>query len=172
MSSLDQRAYMALEAALRAGDLRAARTALDNPPGFPNVHDPLTWTPLLSLAISWSPVEAVSGLLDLGADPNYQAQDGFPAAYAALSSGRPDRQALLRLLLERGADANARGINDYTPLHLAVEQRDEHAMRILLGHGADPSLKTRIDECADPVTEAELMGNPEGAAMLRRLLER
>jgi hypothetical protein len=41
---------------------------------------------------------------------------------------------------------------------------------VLLAHGADPSLATRIDECADPVREGELMGNAEGAAMLRRLL--
>ena len=171
MSSLDQRAYMALEAALRAGDLRGARAALGDPPAFPNVNDPLTWTPLLSLAISWSPLNTIAALLDLGADPNYEAQDGFPAACAALSSGRSDRHEVLRVLLERGADPNARGINDYTPLHLAVAERDEAAMRLLLTHKADPSLKTRIDECADPIREAELMGNPEGAALLRGLLQ-
>lgn len=172
MSSLDQRAYISLEAALRAGDLRAARAALGDPLGFPNVNDPLTWTPLLSLAISWSPLGTIAALLDLGADPNYEAQDGFPAAHAALSSGRSDRHDLLRLLLVRGADPNARGINDYTPLHLAVAERDEAAMRLLLAHAADPSLKTRIDGCADPAAEAEAMGNAEGAAMLRRLLQK
>jgi ankyrin repeat protein len=171
MSTPDQQAYMTLEAALRAGDLRAARSALGDPPGFPDVRDPLTWTPLLALAIAWSPTACVRGLLDVGASPNYQADDGFPAAYAALSSERADRHELLELLLARGADPNQRGINDYTPLHLAVQQRDERAMRLLLAHGADPTLKTRIDECADPIREAEAMGNLEGAAMLRRLLQ-
>jgi ankyrin repeat protein len=166
----DQRAYMAMEAGLRAGNLQAVRTAFGDPPDFPNVRDPLTWTPLLSLAIWWSPLALVSELLGLGASPNYEAQDGFPAVYAALSSERGDRHELLELLLHRGADPNERGINDYTPLHLAVAQRDSRAMSLLLTHGADPMLKTRIDECADPIEEAERMGNPEGAAMLRRLL--
>lgn len=43
-------------------------------------------------------------------------------------------------------------------------------MERLLAHGADPSLKTRIDFCATPIEEAELMGNSEGAAMLQLLL--
>jgi uncharacterized protein len=46
------------------------------------------------------------------------------------------------------------------------------AMEILLARGADPALKTRIDEYATPLDEAELTGNAEGAAMLKRLLDR
>lgn len=162
--------YLAIEAALRAGDLSTVRDLFSGEPGFPNVSDPLTWTPLLSLAISSSPPTLVRELLDAGASPNYETTDGCPAVYAALSSDRADRYELIELLLERGADPDARGINDYTPLHLAVAQRDERAMRLLLAHGADARLRTRIDECADPVEEGERMGNPEGAAMLRRLL--
>jgi uncharacterized protein len=170
MISESQRLYLALEAALRAGDLDAVRDVFAGEPGFPNVNDPLTWTPLLSLAISWSAPALVRELLDAGASPNYEATDGFPAVYAALSSNRADRHELIELLLERGADPDARGFNDYTPLHVAVQQRDERAMRLLLTHGADASVKTRIDEFADPIEEGERLGNAEGAAMLRRLL--
>jgi ankyrin repeat protein len=167
-----QRAYTAIERALRAGDLGEVRAACATDPVFPNVRDPLTWTPLLALAISWSPLSLIEQLLQLGATPNYEADNGFPAAFAALSTERTDRREVLRLLLTHGADPNARGINDYTPLHLAVSQRDEQAMELLLAHGADPSLKTRIDECATPIDEAELTGNAEGADMLRRLLSK
>ena len=114
----------------------------------------------------------MQALLDMGADPNYEALDGFPAVYAALSTDRADRHALIELLLDRGADVNARGINDYTPLHYAVALRDDRGMEILLARGADPTLKTRIDEYATPLDEAEMMGNVEGAAMLKRLLDR
>ena len=170
MLTESQRTYMAIEAALRAGDLEAVRAAFGDTPGFPNVRDPLTWTHLLSLAIHWSPAPLVAQLLDLGADANFEAPDGFPAVYGALSHDRPDKIDLMRLLLARGADPNARGINDYTPLHLAVSQCDEAAARLLLSHGADPSLRTRIDYCATPIEEAERMGNDAGARMLKGLL--
>src|SRR5918993_2340016 len=145
-----QQSYMRLERAMREGNLDATRAAVDAD-GFPNVRDPLTWTHLLALAISWSPLPFVRDLLDLGADPNFEAADGFPAVYGALSTERADRLELVKLLLARGADPNARGINDYTPLHLAVSQHDEAAMRLLLAHGADPALPTRIDQCATPL---------------------
>jgi len=52
----------------------------------------------------------------------------------------------MKLLLEVGADPNQRGINDYTPLHMAVGERNLPAVRLLLEAGGDPELRTRIDE--------------------------
>src|SRR5687768_13048880 len=167
-----QRRSMAIEAALVAGDLTALKECFAGDSAFPNVLDPLTATDLLALAIYRSPLPLVRALLDMGAHPNYDALDGFPAVYAALSTTRPDRHALMELLLDRGADVNARGINDYTPLHYAVSLRDGRAIALLLARGADPTLKTRIDDYATPLEEAELRGNVEGAAMLRRALDR
>ena len=167
-----QRLSMAIEAALVAGDLDALKRYFPGDRSFPNVHDPLTATALLALAIYRSPLATVRSLLELGARPDYEALDGFPAVYAALSTDRADRHALIELLLDHGADVNARGINDYTPLHYAVALRDGRAMEILLARGADPDLKTRIDEHATPSEEAEIHGNIEGAVMLKRLLSR
>jgi ankyrin repeat protein len=167
-----QRLSIAIGTALKAGDLDELRRCYAGDTEFPNVLDPLTATPLLALAIYGSPLATVRALLDHGASPNYEALDGFPAIYAALSTSRGDRYALIELLLDRGADVNAPGINDYTPLHYAVALRDAKGIEILLARGADPSLKTRIDDYATALEEAELRGNHEGAAMLRRLLPR
>jgi uncharacterized protein len=60
-----------------------------------------------------------------------------------------------RLLLAFGADPNQRGINDYTPLHMAVAERNPVAVQTLLDGGANPELRTRIDECETPLEMAE-----------------
>ena len=76
---------------------------------------------------------------------------GFPPLMAALSCSRsqpgsparPDVLDIMKLLLEFGADPNQRGINDYTPLHMAVGEQNCAAVRLLLEAGADPELRTR-----------------------------
>ena len=89
---------------------------------------------------------------------------------AALATDRPDRLRLLELLLERGADPNRRGVNDWTPLHYAVNRRDLEAARLLLANGADPSLRTRVDDYETALEEAERAGYYAGAALLREAL--
>ena len=49
-----------MKSALTAGNLEEVRACFSEEPGFPNVHDPLTWTPLLELAILWSPLALAS----------------------------------------------------------------------------------------------------------------
>src|SRR6266516_4221115 len=67
---------------------------------------------------------------------------------------RTDVAEIIRLLLSFGADPNERGINDYTPLHMAVAERNMLAVQILLDHGSDPEPRTRIVDCHTPVEMA------------------
>lgn len=57
---------------------------------------------------------------------------------------------------------------NYTPLHMAVSEDNLQAVKILLQAGADPSLRTRIDECETPGEMAEKAGYREIAELLAR----
>ena len=128
------------------------------------------------LRLYHSPIPFIRTLLELGADPNAPAADAFPPLHAALSSGqdalgatpRPDVDDVLRLLLSFGANPDQRGLNDYTALHMAVALRRLFAIQLLLDAGADPDLRTRIDECESPLDMAQSAGLGDAAAILAR----
>ena len=73
---------------------------------------------------------------------------------------------IIQLLLSFGSDPKQRGLNDYTPLHMAVGERNLRAVEVLLEAGADPRLRTRIDECETPREMAEKVGLREIAELL------
>ena len=72
----------------------------------------------------------------------------------------------MELLLAFGADPNQRGLNDYTALHMAVNERNLRAVALLLDSGADPRLPTRIDDCETPREMAEKAGLSDVAKLL------
>ncbi|MBM6582872.1 ankyrin repeat domain-containing protein [Microvirga sp. BT689] len=171
---MDSRLSIEFDRAIKAGDLKAIRALLGDLPDFPNgplpyeirVHQEYC----LDHAIAHGPIALVRELLELGADPNYPATDGFPSLFAALGSNQEDRHERLKLLLDHGADIQQRGINDYTPLHQAACMDDAVAVEILMRHGADPQARTRIDHYATPLEEAELLGRLQAIEALRSLV--
>ena len=132
----------------------------------------------LTYAIYHSPMAFIGKLLEIGANPNPDRADhiGFPPLIAALSCSRsqpggparPDVHDIMRLLLQFGADPNQRGINDYTPLHMAVGEQNLAAVRLLLEAGADPELRTHVDEYETPREMAVKAGLGEMAEVLGR----
>ena len=166
--------FRAIDEAIRAGDLVALRGAVEDPERiFDTVlHDAIGRC--LEYAIYHAPLTFIREILGLGADPNPADHAGFPPLIAALSCGRshpgstarPDVLEIIELLLRAGADPNQRGLNDYTPLHMAVAEGSRGAVALLLAHGADPALRTRIDDFETPKEMAEALGHAELAAML------
>jgi uncharacterized protein len=165
-----------IDAAFFAGDLDALRAAVGDPAVVPNGRMPDTIGSCLVYAIYHSPLAFIRKLLEIGADPSAPADDGFPPLIATLTCARNvpgarrrnDVDDIVRLLLSFGADPNQRGINDFTPLHMAVSERNAFAIQLLLDAGADPDMPTRIDECESPVEMAQAAGLHEIAAMLAR----
>ena len=165
-----------IDEAFQKGDLDALRAAVDDPSVIPNGQMPITVGSCLVYAIYHSPLAFIRTLLEIGADPNAPADDGFPPLMAALSSGRDvpgakprrDVDDVIRLLLSSGCDPNQRGINDYTPLHMAVAERNALAVQILLDGGGDPDLRTRIDDCETPLEMARAIDRADMVAILER----
>ncbi len=170
------RRFRRIDDAFRKGDLDALRAAVDDPAAVPNGVMPITIGSCLVYAIYHSPLAFIRTLLEIGANPKRPLDDGFPPLIAALSCStsvpgaarRPDLDEILRLLLSFGADPNERGINDYTPLHYAVAERNAFAVQLLLDHGADPEQRTRIDDCLTPLEMARAAGLEDIAAILAR----
>ena len=162
----EHRKFKNIDAAFRAGDLAALRAAVDDPADIPDGAMPMTIGPCLEYAIYHSPLPFIRTLLEIGADPNPESPTGFPPLIVALSCSRsqpgsparPDVLEILKLLLEFKADPNQRGINDYTALHMAVGERNPEAVKLLLQAGADPLLRTRIDDCETARELAERAG--------------
>lgn len=166
--------FIRIDAAFHAGDLAALRDALENQATFPNGLMPAGIGRCLEYAIYHSPLAFIQTLLELGADPNPTDHIGFPPLIAALSCSRsqpgsparPDVVEMMKLLIRFGADPNQRGINDYTPLHMAVAERNLPAVRLLLESGADPECRTRIDDYETPHEMAVNAGLIEIAEVL------
>jgi len=166
--------FRKIDEAFRIGDLEALRAAVDDPGSVPNGPMPLAIGHCLVYAIYHSPLPFIRNLLENGADPNPADHSGFPPLIAALSCsrtqpgapGRPDVVEIIQLLLSFEADPNQRGLNDYTPLHMAVAERNVRAVEILLDAGADPRLRTRIDDYETPREMAEKAAFPEIAELL------
>jgi ankyrin repeat protein len=133
------------------------------------------WTPLLT-ATQNKYYKVGSYLLDHGANPNIANKGGWTPLYIATDNRnieggdypvrKPDLDHLdfIKLLLEKGADPNARAIDSTetrtiftmqwlyedgaTPFLRAAQSGDVTLMKLLLAHGSDPKIPTRNGDTA------------------------
>jgi ankyrin repeat protein len=123
--------------AAAVGDADRLRAALDAEPGLVTRFANDGWT-LLHLAGFFGHLDAVRLLLERGADASVFSINTMrnTPLHAALSG--PLAAEWIRLLVESGADVNARQHGGYTPMHSAANRGDFEILDLLLERGADP----------------------------------
>jgi ankyrin repeat protein len=98
-------------------------------------------------ALMWASLatpEVVRMLLEAGADPNASeshSTGGTPIQWA-MNDRKTDTE-IIRLLIDYGANVNARNWLGETPLYLAARHRRIDLVRLLLSAGADPHVASR-----------------------------
>jgi uncharacterized protein len=121
------------------GDLEGTRALLDSDPAWATRLTADGWT-LLHGAAFFARTDILKLLLERGADPTIASTNAMRnhALHAALA-GRLDREGIT-LLLDHGADVNARQHGGYTALHSAAMHGDRGLVELLLARGADPAV--------------------------------
>jgi len=124
---------------------------------------------LLNAAAETGCLEAMSLLLEAGADPNAGRQTGHTPLYSlcnAVAAGRGPEA--VRLLVNAGADVNAvEGSKRTTALHMAARRGQALVCKALVECGADPEARDSAGET--PLRRAVNCGKTEAAAMLLSL---
>lgn len=131
---LDAGAYLDVHEAAAAGSLEQAQAWLAHSPDDLNAFSRDGFTPL-QLACYFNHEALALYLLEQGADVSLVSQNGMKiqALHAAATHGNP---VIVKALLERGANPNARQMDDYTPLDEAKQNNDVTLVELLQEYGA------------------------------------
>ncbi|XP_045348440.1 ankyrin repeat and LEM domain-containing protein 1 isoform X4 [Leopardus geoffroyi] len=140
------------------------------PGGIPGMAAAAGLARRLRAALREEEPRAVEELLRRGADPNLVLADGVAAMHLAARARHSRGLRCLEALLHRGGDANARSVEALTPLHVAAAWGCRRGLELLLGHGADPTL--RDQDGLGPLDLAEQQGHQDCAHVLRELQTR
>jgi len=134
--------------------------------GFPHGKDKFVERYWITNAIDCGSIETVKWMLTKGVELKFRDDEGYTPLHSSIQRDLPNKYEVFEALIKAGADINAHGPNDYTPLHLAAVNNDQKAMKLLLKAGADKTIRTRIDDRATPEEEARILGRNEAANFL------
>jgi ankyrin repeat protein len=156
---LAARGALSFHEAAAIGDVDRVRLLLDADPSLLDARSGDGF-PALGLAIFFRQPQVARFLIERGADVNAAAGNAQRVAPLHAAAAVCDRETM-QLLLERGADPNAKQQLDYTPLHGAASRGDIEAAKLLLDRGA-----LRDARGSDDLTPADIArkyGKPEFA---------
>jgi uncharacterized protein len=139
---LARRPKLTVFEAAAAGDAARVREIVERDRTQASAIAPDGFSPL-GLAAFFKRREVVRYLLDAGADLRLASrQGGFTPLHSAVATdaGAVDIE-IVRLLLDKGADPNAKGQSGSTPLHTVGFTGDRASLELLMKHRADPEIK-------------------------------
>ena len=127
--------------AAASGNFERITELLDDNRDLINTFSEDGFTPL-GLACFFGHQNIVKYLLEKGADVNIRSNNNFRVMplHSAVASKNID---IAKLLLEYGANANAKQQQDITPLHQAADNGDFEMIKLLLKYNADRSVRTK-----------------------------
>ena len=163
---MDREQFYAVMKTLKAESIQDLEALTVTIADFPHGQDAFLERAWIINAIDCGSYETVQWMISKNVELSFRDEEGLTPFHSCLYSISPDKYEILSLLIESGGNINIRGMNDYTPLHLAAVLNDEKAMDILLKAGADQTIKTRIDSYATPEQEAKIMGKNKAAHYL------
>jgi uncharacterized protein len=142
---LERGASVSIVTAIHLGDRKRCAQELKHTPELTRLRDE-EGAPLLHHAVEALQPQLVKLLLRHGASTADVDANGETALHRIADMRHaPQGPAgkMAGLLLERGADPNARNWDDVTPLHQAVRARNIAVTEQLLAHGADPNARDK-----------------------------
>jgi len=157
---------------LESGDPAALEALSSELVGFPHGEDPYVGRRWITNGIDVGSRVSVQWMLSQSVDLNFRDAEGYTPLHSALGRELPDRHEVLELLLAAGAPVNLKGVNDWTPAHMAAAYDDVEALRILVRYGADLTIRTEIDDYATPLEEARNLGKLEAVKYLEGVVTR
>jgi ankyrin repeat protein len=153
--------------AATVGDAKRVTSLVDGDNALANAVARDGYSPL-GLAAFFKRRAVVQVLLERGAKPSQASRDqGFTPLHSAVATDAgPVEHEIVRLLLEAGADPNAKSREGATPLHSAAFTGDLESAELLLAYGADPNATD--PKSLTPLDVARDRRNVEVAALLHR----
>jgi uncharacterized protein len=125
--------------AAAVGDSDRVMALVETDPKLLNQHSQDGFTPL-GLAAFFGSETIAHNLMAKGANPNIASNNPMQVTplHSAVAAGQ---MAVVRMLVESGANVNAVQQQGFTALHGAANLGDELIVRYLLQNGADPSAR-------------------------------
>ena len=157
---------------IMAGNINALEDAAKIVIDFPKGQDDFINRHWITNAIDCGNAEVVKWMLNKQVSVNFKDDGGYCVLHSAIERNQPDKYEIMKILIKAGADVNAKGINDWTPAHMAAVRDDVEALKILHEAGADFTIRTDIDGYATPLEEAVALGHSAKAiAYLKTITE-